>query len=33
MNKKWLLTTVAGAVLGAFVVHQIKKHTSGLLDE
>lgn len=33
MSKKWLLTTAAGAVLGAFVVYQIKKHTSGLLDE
>lgn len=33
MNTKWLLTTITGAVVGAFVVYQIKKHTSGILDD
>jgi hypothetical protein len=33
MNTKWLLTTIAGAVIGAFVVYQVKKHTKGILDD
>jgi|TARA_Y100001938_G_C8065430_1_gene419875 hypothetical protein len=33
MNKKWLLTTVGGAVLGAIVVYQLKKRTSGIVDD
>lgn len=33
MNKKWLLTTVGGAVLGAVVVYQLKKRTSGIVDD
>ncbi len=33
MNGKWLITTVCGAVLGAFVVYQIKKRTKGILDD
>jgi hypothetical protein len=28
-----MITTVAGAVLGAFVVYQIKKRTKGILDD
>lgn|GEM_PF-4549210 len=33
MSKKWLLTTVGGAVLGAIVVYQLKKRTSGIVDD
>jgi hypothetical protein len=33
MNTKWLLTTAAGAILGALVVYQVKKHTKGILDD
>ena len=33
LNTKWMITTVAGAVLGAFVVYQLKKHTKGFLDD
>jgi len=33
MNKKWLLATVGGAVLGAIVVYQLKKRTSGIVDD
>jgi len=28
-----MITTVAGAILGAFVVYQIKKRTKGILDD
>lgn len=33
INIKWALMTAAGAVVGAFVVYQIKKRTTGLLDD
>lgn len=33
MNVKWLITTAAGAVLGAVVVYQLKKRTQGFIDD
>lgn len=33
MNVKWLITTAAGAVLGAVVVYQLKKRTKGFIDD
>lgn len=33
MNKHFVLKAVAGALIGAIVVYQIKKHTSGIVDD
>jgi hypothetical protein len=33
INKTWLITAVAGALIGAFAVYQVKKHTKGILDD
>ena len=33
MNMRWVVMTIGGAVLGAIVVHQLKKHTTGIVDD
>tara|TARA_B100002049_G_C16067014_1_gene370962 strand:- start:533 stop:643 length:111 start_codon:yes stop_codon:yes gene_type:complete len=33
MNLKWAVMAAAGAVVGAVVVYQLKKHTKGLVDD
>ncbi|AWL11936.1 hypothetical protein HMF8227_01461 [Saliniradius amylolyticus] len=33
INGPWLVTTIAGAVIGAVVVYQLRKHTSGIVDD
>lgn len=33
IDAKWFLMTAAGAVFGAFVVYQVKKHTKGIIDD
>lgn len=33
IDYKWLAITAAGAILGAVVVYQLKKHTKGIVDD
>jgi len=33
VNNHFVLKAIAGAVIGAVVVYQIKKHTSGIVDD
>jgi hypothetical protein len=33
MSAKWLLTTATGAVLGAVVIYQLRKRTTGIVDD
>ncbi len=33
IDKKWLITTIGGAILGAVIVYQLKKHTRGIVDD
>jgi len=33
INIKWVAMTAAGAILGAIVVYQLKKHTKGLVSD
>lgn len=30
---KWAAMTAAGAIVGAMVIYQLKKHTSGVVDD